>query len=226
MKGNCVKHISLPVDLIDAYRVSVPSTLGGQTADFSTFLDDAYSPFDAFLGYEGCTATLPPSPVVPTLVDPASITVPTILQPGILAVSSTTALPSATESSVPVRRGHSTEIIIVSVVVSITRLMMALIYFIVIRRYRKKRNQTAFTNQRAMTSNVRLYVDQKAELEDKKRITYELEAQGIKHEMEGEDRISEMPGVESMRLGFASSRQTHELRGVEHSQELEVPGNI
>ena len=195
-----------------------------QTAGFSAFLDDAYSSFDAMLGYEGCTATLPPSPVVPTVDSfPASVT-PSIS--ATLAASSTAAHPSVTESSVPVRRGHSTEIIIISVVVSTTGLMMALICLIVIRRYRKKRSQTAFTNQRAMTSNVQLYVDQKAELEDKKRLKYELEAQGIRYEMEGEDRKSEMPGVESTRTGLTSSKQTHELRGVEHSQELEVPGNI
>ena len=234
IKGACVIHTSLPVQLGDAYAVSVPDYVAAdyntgltnvvqiasaQNAGYSVFLDDTYSSFDVWIGYEGCTATLPPSPIMPALLT-------AVLTPALAAASSTTALPSVTESSVPVRRVHSAEIMIVSVVVPITGLMVFLLCFIVIRKYRKKRSQAAFTNQSATTSNVQLYVDQKAELEDEKRIKHELESQGIRHEMEGQGNMFEMPGAENTRIEPAPLNRTHELRGMEHSQELEAPGNI
>ena len=80
-------------------------------------------------------------------------------------------------------------------------------------------------SQPSITRDTQLYVDRKAELEDEERRKYELDAIGKTYEMEGEDRIFEMSsgGDEEMRL--ASFRETHELRGVEHSQELETPGD-
>ncbi len=76
-----------------------------------------------------------------------------------------------------------------------------------------------------MTSNVQLYVDQKAELEDEERRKQELDGQGVRYEVEGEDRIFEMPGNGSTRMESAWYSQTQELRGAEHAKELEVPGN-
>ena len=77
-----------------------------------------------------------------------------------------------------------------------------------------------------MTSNTQLYVDQKAELEDEERRKYELDAGSITYEMKGEDRIFEMPtSNKGTEMRLASLRETHEMRGAEHSQELEVPGS-
>ena len=73
------------------------------------------------------------------------------------------------------------------------------------------------------TTDTQLYVDRKAELEDDKRRKYELDATGITYEMEGENRILEMSSGGDTEMRLASFRETHELRGVEHSQELEVP---
>ncbi len=78
----------------------------------------------------------------------------------------------------------------------------------------------------AMTSNVQLYVDQKAELEDEERRKHELDASGITYEMEGEDRIFEIPGGGDTGDRSAQSDRPQELRGAEHSKELEVPGNL
>lgn len=237
--GNCITRTSSPVPLIDTYVVPVPSelycqpptstTLGAaqyyncSNSLYTAFLDDAYSSFEEDVGYEGCTATLPPSQSFPTFV-------------GKLALA--TALPSATPAAtalssasppkglVPVRGAHSTQIIIISVLVPVAGLMILLLCFIVIRRYRKKRSQAGLTDQSEMTSNVQLYVDQKAELEDENRRRHELEAGVIRHEVEGEDKIFEMPGNGNSRTGLVSSNQTQELGGAEHSKELEVPGNI
>ena len=143
------------------------------------------------------------------------------------AETSATALASATstEDSAPARHVHSVQIII-SVVVPTAGLTVLLLCFIVIRKYRKKRNKAAFGNRPAMTSNVQLYVDQKAELEDEERRKQELDGEGVRYEMEGEERLFEMPGDVSTRMGLASNSRTHELRGAEHSNELEVPSNV
>ena len=71
----------------------------------------------------------------------------------------------------------------------------------------------ALISQPNTPTDTQLYVDRKAELEDEERRKYELDATGKTYEMEAEDRR------------LASFQETHELRGVEHSQELEVPGN-
>ena len=75
------------------------------------------------------------------------------------------------------------------------------------------------------TSDTRIYVDQKAELEDEERRKHELPADGIKYELEAEDRMFEMPGDGDTGTSLASSNGTQELRGLEHSKELEVPCN-
>ena len=69
-------------------------------------------------------------------------------------------------------------------------------------------------------------MDQKAELEDEERRKHELEAAGIRYEMEGEDKIFEMLGDGNAMAGTAPSDNKQELRGAEHSRELEVPGNV
>lgn len=96
----------------------------------------------------------------------------------------------------------------------------------IIRRYRKKRSQAATTKHPETASNTQPYLDQKAELEDDERIRHELEAGSIMHEMDGEDTVFEMPGDGNSRMQLTSTNRTHELRGPDHSQELEVPGNI
>ena len=82
------------------------------------------------------------------------------------------------------------------------------------------------TTSPGTTSDVQLYVDQKAELEDEERRRHELDASGIAYEMEGEDRIFEMPGDGDTEIRTAQSDRTQELRGAEHSKELEVPSNL
>ena len=75
------------------------------------------------------------------------------------------------------------------------------------------------------TTDTQLCFDQKAELEDEERRKHELDATGKTYEMEGEDKISEMPSGGNAEMRLASFRETHELRGVEHSQELEAPSD-
>lgn len=73
-----------------------------------------------------------------------------------------------------------------------------------------------------MTSDKQFYVDQKAELEDEERRKHELDAEAIRYEMEAEDKMFEMPSNVDTGTILASSARMPELRGVEHSKELEV----
>ena len=242
MKGSCVRHTQLPVPLVDTYVVSVqairPWSASGSidvikdasavTAEFSTFLDDKYSSLYTILGYQACTAALPPSPVVPALATKYSVASENTLPAPVMVSSTATVLSTATpaESSLSAPHTHTTQIIIVSVVVPTVGLILLLLCFIGIRRHRKKRSQLVLMSQPNTTTDTQIYVDRKAELEDEERRKYELDATGKTFEMEGEDRISEMPSGGDAEMRLASFRETHELRGVEHSQELEVPGDV
>ncbi len=103
---------------------------------------------------------------------------------------------------------------------------MVLSCLAIIRKYRRKRSQAATTNHPEMKSDTLPYVDQKAELEDDERRRHELEAGRNVHEMDGEGTVFEMPGGSNSRMQLASSYNIHELRGPDHSQELEVSRNI
>ena len=77
-----------------------------------------------------------------------------------------------------------------------------------------------------VTDNTQPYVDRKAELEDEERRKHELDGAGIRYEVEGQDTFYEMPSNGNAEMRLSSLRQTHEIPGMEHSQELEVPGNV
>lgn len=249
--GNCITHTGLPTPLLGGYIVPIPvvrafpgdfpaslQTVTGSLSriqfssytdeKYSGFLDDAYSSFYEEIGYKGCVATLPPSQIYPMYIGEVAYTPETALPSATPVDSSPTSLLSTkpTESSGSVRRATSVRIIIVSVVLPTSLLVTILLCFVLIRRYRKKRSQAFSANHPAMTSNVQLYVDQKAELEDEDRRKQVLEAIDIRHEMGGEDMMFEMSSDGNTQIDFSLSNQRQELRGAEHSNELEVPGNI
>lgn len=248
MAGKCITHTSSPVPLVDEYLVPIPNveylpavllqTISGllvytpnyieANAKYSAFLDDAYSSFYDGLGYKGCTAILPPSPIFPTYIGDLAATSATASPPATpVGISPTTVLSTnPPEVSRSVERAKSTRTIIISVIVPTTALVIPLLCFILLRKYRKRRSQVSSTTSPGTTSDVQLYVDQKAELEDEERRRHELDASGIAYEMEGEDRIFEMPGDGDTEIRTAQSDRTQELRGAEHSKELEVPSNL
>ena len=232
MKGTCVKRTGSPIPLPDPYILHVQKNYYQQTeltANFSASLANAYSSLKTQIGYEKCTTTIPASLTLPLRI-PSPIGLVASATPIIsaTAIVSITSLPLTTLTQDPVRGRHARikEIIIISVVVPITVLIGISLCFVTIRKYRKKkRSQANGKDQRSLTSNSLIYVDRKAELEDEERRKHELDGCGISYEMEGEDRIFEMPGNEDSGTRSATLREIHELRGVEHSQELEGPGN-
>ncbi len=77
--------------------------------------------------------------------------------------------------------------------------------------------------QTDMTSNTQLYIDRKAELGDEERRIHEMNAESLKYELEGEDKVFEIPSHRESGPVLASLQETHEMGGTEHAQELEVP---
>ena len=232
----CYTEIDLPVPLTDPYIVSVQSiatpfvSLGSQvyanasatTSEFSVFLDGKYSSLITSLGYERCTAALLPSPVVPPFVNGEEV-YPTSASPASGAPLPTTT--TTTASQVSGRRISTRQIIIVSTIVPTVVLAILVFGFTVIRRYRKKkRGEAAVLSQKDTTSNTQLYLDRKAELGDEEHRTHEMNAESLNYELDGQDRICEIPSDRHSRTVLASLQAIHEMRGTEHSQELEVPG--
>ena len=195
---------------------------------YSIFLNESYSSFLNTKGLEGCTALIPASQAIPAYLG-ALAAVSATAAPLTISVGSSatvTSIAASPSSSTPGQHVHHTRTIIVSVVLPTVGLMILLLCVIVVRRYRKKRSYAASTVHPETTSETRIYLDQKAELEDEERRRHELEAGGRVHEMDGQDTVFEMPGNDKSRMQLASSHRTHELRGPDHTQELEVPGNV
>ena len=243
--GKCVIHTKTPVPLIDAYTTQLPSSYwpyvptsitdrssilsyvseqnGEQESydpdGYSIFLNKSYSSFLNTKGLEGCTALIPASQAIPAYL-------------GALAAVSATAAPSITSvatlasSTTPKHGVHHTQTIILSIVLPTIGLVILLLCVIFIRRYRKKRSHQALTVHSKTTSDTQICFDQKAELEDEERRRHELEAGGKLHEMDGQDTLFEMPGDRKSRMDLESPHKMQELRGLEPSQELEVPSNV
>ena len=240
VSGNCVKYTSSPIPLFDAHTAHIEATInlltfisstfvveytyGVKTVDpqlsslsqdgYSSFLAGVYSTFLSAEGLAGCTASIPRSQHIPAYLGSS------------IDLATAPSAETSAGSSTPGRRVHPTQIIVLSVVLPTAGIMILLSCFVIIRRYRKKRSQAAPTNHPETISNTQLYVDQKAELEADERRRHELESGRIMHEMDGEDTVFEMPDDSNSRMQLASSHRTHELRGPDHSQELEALSNI
>lgn len=70
-------------------------------------------------------------------------------------------------------------------------------------------------SQPDIITDTQLYVDRKAELEDEERRKHGLDGVGISYEMEGEDRVFEIPSGRDVETSLESIRETQALRGVE-----------
>lgn len=106
--------------------------------------------------------------------------------------------------------------------------------FITIYLWRKRRRSQSFRSKNEIpesSDDTQPYLQQKAELDSEERRQLELDGQELRYEMDGaegryeiqrSDVSHEVP-VERRRHGLLSLGQIHELRGEEHSKELEGP---
>ena len=117
--------------------------------------------------------------------------------------------------------------VVISVVATISLVLGILFY---LRRQRKRSNSGKDTYK--SEEEIQPYLQQKAELDAEEKRRLELEAVEVRYEMDGSDHRNEMPAQGSEvgnevdtieRSALSSLRERHELRGEEHSKELEAP---
>ncbi len=227
--GVCIFISATPVVLAEAYTVTCPSSI--PSSDFHAY---ATSVFHNYLGLPICSEggenvnSTPLIQVANRSVTPAPST--SLLATANSTTSLTLHSSNATKPIVTPRPDEPTKIGI-GISVSFAALIpISLVAFI----WRKRRLRSAAItaedqgntkNRQEGTSASRgdsqPYLQQKPELEAEEQQIHELEARQKIYELDGETGIIEIPaGTHEHRLAVMRSRQ--ELRGGEHSQELDT----
>lgn len=235
--GNCVTEQGLIIALSSQYSISSPPAV-----DNAAFQYNATTSFIDHLGFSSCT---PFYPVPTALVQVSNATLNATpvetysganLTPSSSPRHSLTPTSLGTAASSPAsaaRKGLSpTEKTAVEVVC--TGLFVALIGHGIWawRRYRKRRHTPAsdVTNKdpQSSTEDTQPYLQQKPELDAEEAAKHEMHAEEQRYEL-AEDTIYEMQGGEQnheilteARAPMASLTARHELKGEEHSKELEA----
>ncbi|KAL8722832.1 MAG: hypothetical protein Q9181_007413 [Wetmoreana brouardii] len=113
---------------------------------------------------------------------------------------------------------RKTKIVIATVTV-FGFLGMTLVAVFILRRYRKRRSAAAADQKSGTpTEDGQPYFQQKGELDAEEQRRLELEAREMRYEADGENEIHELPSS-----SMEPRSLPQELRGTEHSKELEVP---
>lgn len=108
---------------------------------------------------------------------------------------------------------------------------IASLSFVTIYLWKRHRRSQSAKSKKDSSDDTQPYLQQKAELDSEERKQLELDGQELRYEMDGVEGRYEMEGddgphevaAERRRQGLLSLGQTHELRGEEHSKELEGP---
>ena len=88
--------------------------------------------------------------------------------------------------------------------------------------HRRRKAKNASGAQSTPSQNEQPYLQQKGELEAEERMRFELYSESVRPELEGENEIHEICiGAASGKAGYQGSICRPELRGDEHSKELE-----
>ena len=90
-------------------------------------------------------------------------------------------------------------------------------------KYRNRRKEKAMKEEQESSEDNQPYLQRKGELDAEEKIKYELQAEERRYELGDESETREMSTTKDHDSITALSRQ--ELRGEEHSRELECPEN-
>ena len=113
-------------------------------------------------------------------------------------------------------------------VVAIISLVLGILFYL---RRRRKRSESS-KHRHGSEEESQPYLQQKAELEAEEKRRLELEAVEVRYEMDGRDHRNEMSAhgsedgneIDTIERPITSSlNDRHELKGEEHSKELEAP---
>ena len=103
--------------------------------------------------------------------------------------------------------------------------VLALIGIVAVVWRRKARRQSSTElkpREEKQPDDLQPYLQRKAELEDQERRRHELESNECRYELEGADKGTELPIGKSVNV-VRSVPRMQELRGEEHSKELDAP---
>ena len=105
--------------------------------------------------------------------------------------------------------------------VAVSVIIIAVVSMTLYIRYTHLKRRSVSTGDSLGPEESQLCLQSKVEL-DAGQVRQEVEAREVRYEMQGEGAVVEMSTEESLH-GLASFGRRHELRGEEHSKELEVP---
>ena len=205
VNGSCDTALGNPITLTSGFEFSQIEGLSLNYQSSSALKDLITS-----LGLTGCS----PSPVS-TIYSPSSPSSPPISSITAVGLNFTASTSRVTPDN---RDKIAIGVTIPVVIVVIISLCIGVLLW---RHKKSKQGQKPQTDTDAAMpiSNRQPYLQHKAELEDEERRKHELEAHEARYEMDGDDEIHEM-GSEDGRRRLS---RLQELRGPEHSQELEAP---
>lgn len=216
----CVTSSGLPVSIEPQFPVPKPAT-----ADISLFQVSALSSLYSHLGFATCSYGLEAKTSAPPNLLSTSLTVPLPTSTGkyVKAASmssSSTSTQSNTSRSSSEDPSHQTKIAIGIGLSVVVPLLFALAFFLG-DRYRKIRSvslkRAIAQRERELQEDGQPYLQHKAELEAEENRKHELDALETPHQIGNEGERYELPANEGDVI-----KMRQELRGEEHSKELEV----
>ncbi|KAG8529155.1 uncharacterized protein KY384_005790 [Bacidia gigantensis] len=222
--GNCITTSGAPSTLSSPYTVLSPTTVA--ETDFPSY---AGSQFRDFLGFSTCFGggeLIAPTPIAPVATptmlyndsNPSSSQNLSDMRPQISSNSQITKSSSTSRLAKPAGIG-------VGIAVPSAIILILLISAFVFRNFRRRRlrrkNEMSKSEKSPLADNTQAYLQQKPELEAEEQQRHELDGQQKFHELDGVEEVQEAPaGATEQRAALVRTRQ--ELRGVEHSQELDT----
>ena len=209
LSGLCVTTSGSRIPVSPPYSVAIPASTPA-----SNFISSAGKSFVDYLGFANCVDGAP----VATVID----LVPSL--PPSATASSTEASISrnSTETTSPISNHNLDEQAKIGIGVTVPVVVTALILLAIPfwRRSRRNKKRNAPKGHQIPPEDTQPYLQQKAELEAEEKRKYELALNERRYELDGETRIHEISDGNGK--GFPTSHMRQELRGEEHSRELEV----
>ena len=220
----CVTTSGEPFPVSPPYSLPIPTSFPA-----SEFDDIAAYSLASYLGFSTCTG----AGVQVTPTDLIALTALTALTNNSLSTPLPSASSNSTEAPIP---RNSTEVPVagshyhsldeqakigIGVAIPIAATALLLLALLLWHRSRKIKKAKAREAEHMVPEENQPYLQQKAELEAEEKRKHELEAEERRYELDGESRIHEIADETSH--GLQSPHVRQELKGEEHSGELEVP---
>lgn len=224
-EGVCVTTSGPPIELPTPYSIAVATSADSQLVyamAASSFIDALGFTSCAGGGEEVAPTVLIPMNGTPQTIPPQAIPTssPILLTTSVATTSLPPPLETATADSTPSRPTRQVKISI-GIAVPVIAIFLSSIAYLLWRRFRKNKKPHTRKEEESSTQDEQPYLQRKAELEAEEKRKYELDAQQRRYELDGASNIIHEIPVGTREQGMLSLGNRHELRGEEHSKELE-----